>query len=57
MDISLIILGGLFIGLYGINVIINGVETLYNIHCDIIDRANDEAEKNKIPESVKHIYS
>lgn len=57
MSIPLILLGGLFVCFYGLNVIVRSIDILYNIHIDIIDRANEEAEKNKIPESVKHIYS
>ena len=57
MDVSLIILGYGFLLVYGLNVVVNGMDTLYNIYCDVADRAKEEDDKNKIPDSVKHMYS
>lgn len=57
MDVSLIILGYGFLLMYGLNVVVNGMDTLYNIYCDVADRAKEEDDKNKIPDSVKHMYS
>lgn len=57
MDISLIVLGYGFLLMYGLNVVVNGVDILYNIFCDVSDRLKEEEDKNKIPESVKHLYS
>ena len=57
MDVSLIILGYGFLLMYGLNVVVNSMDTLYNIYCDVDDRSKEEDDKNKIPESVKHMYS
>ena len=57
MDVSLIILGYGFLLMYGLNVVVNSMDTLYNIYCDVDDRSKDDDDKNKIPESVKHMYS
>lgn len=57
MDLSFIILSSAFLFMYSLNVVINGVDTLYNIYCDAKDRANEEEDKNNIPESVKHMYN
>lgn len=57
MDVSLIILGYGFLLMYGLNVVVNGMDTLYNIYCDVADRTKEEDDKNKIPDSVKHMYS
>ena len=57
MDVSLIILGYGFLLMYGLNVVVNGMDTLYNIYCDVADRDKEEDDKNKIPDSVKHMYS
>lgn len=57
MDVSLIILGYGFLLMYGLNVVVNGMDTLYNIYCDVVERAKEEDDKNKIPDSVKHMYS
>ena len=57
MDLSFIIISSAFLFMYSLSVVINGVETLYNIYCDAKDRSEEEEEKNNIPESVKHLYS
>ena len=57
MDVSLIILGYGFLLMYGLNVVVNSMDTLYNIYCDVDDRSKEDDDKNKIPESVKHMYS
>ena len=57
MDVSLIILGYGFLLMYGLNVVVNSIDTLYNIYCDVDDRSKEDDDKNKIPESVKHMYS
>ena len=57
MDVSLIILGYGFLLMYGLNVVVNSMDTLYNIYCDVDDRSKDDDDKNKIPDSVKHMYS
>ena len=60
MDFSFIILSTAFLFMYSLNVVINGIDTLYNIYCDSKDRAKEEEEdknNNKLPESVKHMYS
>ena len=57
MDVSLIILGYGFLLMYGLNVVVNSMDTLYNIYCDVDDRFKEDDDKNKIPESVKHMYS
>ena len=57
MDVSLIILGYGFLLMYGLNFVVNGIDTLYNIYCDVDDRSKEDDDKNKIPDSVKHMYS
>jgi len=57
MDVSLIILGYGFLLMYGLNVVVNSIDTLYNIYCDVDDRSKEDDDKNKIPDSVKHMYS
>ena len=57
MDTSLIVLGSLFIFVYFIRTSFDALEITYNILCDINDRTKEEEDKNKIPESVKHLYS
>ena len=57
MDVSLIILGYGFLLMYGLNVVVNSMDTLYNIYCDVDDRSKEDDDKNKIPDSVKHMYS
>ena len=57
MDTSLIIILSGFLLVYGVKVGIYTMDTLYNISRDIEDRMREEAEKNNIPESVKHLYS
>ena len=57
MDTSLIIILSGFLLVYGVKVGIYTMDTLYNISRDIEDRMREEAYKNNIPESVKHLYS
>ena len=57
MDTSLIIILSGFLLVYGIKVSMYTIDTLYNISRDIEDRMREEADKNNIPESVKHLYS
>lgn len=57
MDTSLIIILSGFLLVYGVKVCIYTMDTLYNISRDIEDRMREEADKNNIPESVKHLYS
>ena len=57
MDTSLIVLGSLFIFVYFIRTSFDALEITYNILCDINDRTKEEEDKNKIPDSVKHLYS
>ncbi len=64
MDKSLIILGALFLLIHTVKVGIYAIDTFYSISCDMIDRekiaqeeAKEEEEKNKMEESVKHLYS
>lgn len=57
MELSLIIISSAFLFMYSLKVVIGSIETLYNIYVDAKDRAEDEDEKNKMPESVKHLYS
>ena len=56
MDLSLIVLLSGFLFTYSVKVCVYSLNILYNIHCDANDRAKEE-DKNKIPESVKHLYS
>lgn len=57
MDKSLVIISSCFLFVYAVNVCINGIDKLYNIAVDIEDREEEKEEKNKMPESVKHLYS
>ena len=57
MDTSLIIILSGFLLVYGVKVGIYTMDTLYNISRDTEDRMREEADKNNIPESVKHLYS
>ena len=57
MDTSLIIILSGFLLVYGVKVGIYTIDTLYNISRDANDRMREEADKNNIPESVKHLYS
>ena len=60
MDTSLIILGSLFLLTYFTRTVFDSIEILYNIYTDIEDRQKehqDEEDKNKLPDSVKHLYS
>ena len=57
MDTSLIIILSGFLLVYGVKVGIYTIDTLYNISRDTEDRMREEADKNNIPESVKHLYS
>ena len=57
MDTSLIIILSGFLLVYGIKVSMYTIDTLYNISRDTEDRMREEADKNNIPESVKHLYS
>lgn len=57
MDLSLIVLLSGFLFTYSVKVCVYSLNILYNIHCDVSDRAKEEENKNKIPESVKHLYS
>ena len=57
MDTSLIIILSGFLLVYGIKVGIYTMDTLYNISRDTEDRMREEADKNNMPESVKHLYS
>ena len=57
MDTSLIIILSGFLLVYGVKVCIYTMDTLYNISRNIEDRMREEADKNNIPESVKHLYS
>ena len=60
MDLSAIVLLTGFLFVYGIKTCVYSVEVFYNIYCDSEDRKKEDKEeedKNKIPESVKHLYS
>lgn len=57
MELSLILSLVTFLFMYSLKVVIESIGTLYNIYVDAKDRAEDEDEKNKMPESVKHLYS
>ena len=60
MDLALILLLSGFLFVYSVKVCIYSVDVLYAIHCDVEDRikeTKEEEDKNKIPESVKHLYS
>ena len=60
MDTSLIILGSLFLLTYFTRTVFDSIEILYNIYTDIEDRQKEhqeEEDKNKLPDSVKHLYS
>ena len=60
MDTSLVILGSLFLITYITRTVFDSIEILYNIYADIEDRQKehqDEEDKNKLPDSVKHLYS
>ena len=57
MDTSLIIILSGFLLVYGIKVSMYSVNILYHMCCDADDRMREEADKNNIPESVKHLYS
>ena len=60
MDTSLVILGSLFLITYITRTVFDSIEILYNIYTDIEDRQKehqDEEDKNKLPDSVKHLYS
>ena len=57
MDTSLIIILSGFLLVYGVKVGIYTIDTLYNISRDTEDRMREEADKNNIPDSVKHLYS
>ena len=60
VDTSLIILGSLFLLTYFTRTVFDSIEILYNIYTDIEDRQKehqDEEDKNKLPDSVKHLYS
>ena len=57
MDTSLIIILSCFLISYSVRVGMYSFDILYNIWRDIEDRALEEADKNNIPESVKHLYS
>ena len=57
MDTSLIIILSGFLLVYGIKVSMYSVNILYHMCCDANDRMREEADKNNIPESVKHLYS
>ena len=60
MDTSLVILGSLFLLTYFTRTVFDSIEILYNIYTDIEDRQKehqDEEDKNKLPDSVKHLYS
>lgn len=57
MELALILSLVTFLFMYSLKVVVGSVGTLYNIYVDAKDRAEDEDEKNKMPESVKHLYS
>lgn len=57
MELPLILSLVTFLFMYSLKVVIESIGTLYNIYVDAKDRAEDEDEKNKMPESVKHLYS
>lgn len=57
MDVSFIIISSVFLMLYGLNVLFNGINIMYSIYCDASDRKQEHEVKNNIPDSVKHLYS
>ena len=57
MDTSLIIILSGFLLVYSVKVGIYTMDKLYNISRDAEDRMCEEADKNNMPESVKHLYS
>lgn len=64
MDTSLTVILSLFLLTYAVKVGTYCLNTFYDIAQDLADRekaaleaAKEEEEKNKIPESVKHLYS
>ena len=60
MDTSLIVLGSLFLIAYITRTAFDSIEILYNIYADMEDRQKErqeEEDKNKIPDTVKHLYS
>ena len=55
LELTLILTG--FLLFYAMNVIVNAVDKMYFIACDVDDRQKENEKEEDIPEIVKHMYS